>query len=304
MTAADDRRLQPRLSVVVAAWSGSDELRACLNSLFAAIDATQDEVIVARNFAFTGEPESAAATRPSVDIARHGAAVPELRAAGLARATGSIVAFIEDHCTCGPGWRDAIVAGHHFPVAGVGGPVDLGRGGRPLDWAVYFYDYARFMPPMPAGTVSSLSGANMSWKQSFLAELQPQLQTDVLEVTLMSECLRRGSEMSLAPAAIVNYRKRNAAGPAVRLAFHLARGYAARRVTGHGTGRRLVLAAAAVLLPAVLGARIVASTLRSPRNMGRLLGAAPWLVVLLVLWSLGEGTGYVAGKGDSHGQWR
>ena len=32
--------------------------------------------------------------------------------------------------------------------------------------------------------------------------------------------------------------------------------------------------------------------------------ALPWLVVLLVAWSAGEGVGYIAGEGASHRQWR
>ena len=69
--------------------------------------------------------------------------VPTLRAAGLAAAKGNVVAFLEDHCVCVPGWRDAIMAAHDLPVDAVGGRVDLAPGGRPLDWAVYFFTITR-----------------------------------------------------------------------------------------------------------------------------------------------------------------
>lgn len=303
MPAGDARPAEPRLSVVIAAWTGGHELRRCLNSLVTQVGAASDEIIVARNFALDAVNLAAGDAR-LIDVAPAAGTVPELRAAGLARATGTIVAFIEDHCVCAPGWRNAIVAGHRASVAGVGGPVDLAAGGSPIDWAVYFYDYARFMPPMVSGAIPSLSGANMSWQRSFLAELSPQLKDEVLEAVLERECTQRGSGMYLSSAAIVVHSKRNSAGAAVRLAYAQARGYASGRVAGKGVLRRVALAAATVLLPALLLGRIVAATLRSRRHIARLTAASPWLLVLLVAWSLGEGVGYLAGEGKSRLQWR
>jgi hypothetical protein len=304
MPPGDGRPAQPRLSVVVAAWTGGDELRRCLNSLVSQVDAARDEIIVARNFTFDGDATLPVGGTQLVDVVLAGATVPELRAAGLRRATGTIVAFIEDHCVGAPGWRDAIIEGHGASVAGVGGPVDLAAGGSPLDWAVYFYDYARYTPPILSGPARSLSGANMSWQRSFLMALEPHLKDEVRETVLHDECTRRGAGMYLSSSAIVVHRKRNAAGPAVRLAFAQAREYASGRVVGTGVVRRIAFAAAAVLLPVVLVGRIVAATLRSRRHLARLLVAAPWLLVLLVGWSLGEGVGYLAGPGGSRLQWR
>jgi hypothetical protein len=232
------------------------------------------------------------------------ATVPQLRAAGLVAARGTIVAFIEDHCACAPGWRDAIVRAHTLPFQAVGGPVDLASGGRPLDWAVFFYDYSRFAPPMASGPASSLSGANASYKMTVLKDLESVLQGGVLEVVLEQELSRRGLGMYLASDAVVVHGKRHEARDAVSLSFVLARVYASRRLAGARQLRRLTFACGAALLPWVLGARILAATLRTRRRLGKLVLASPWLVVLLCAWSLGEFTGYLFGEGTSELSWR
>jgi len=302
--AGDDHRPQPRLSVVVAAWTGPAELRRCVSSLGPQLDAAFDEIIVVRNFAVEGSLAALIGGSRFQDLLLPSETVPRLRAAGLARATGTIVAFIEDHCTCVPAWRDAIIDGHGADIVGVGGPVDLGPGGNPLDWAVYFYDYARFVPPMAPGPARSLSGANMSWTQAFLAEMGPGLSGEVLEAALVRECARRGGGMFLSAAAIVVESRSNRAAGALRLAFAQARGYAAGRVAGASLVGRLALAVASVVLPPLLAARIVAATLRSRRHISRLVMALPWLAAVLAVWSAGEAAGYVAGEGASHRRWR
>ena len=303
----DDRSTQRKLTVVVAAWTGHDSLQRCLRSLLSQVRPGEDEIIVARNFAddLCG-PFPAAAEFPTVaDFGfAHDTNVPTLRAAGLVAAKGNVVAFLEDHCVCVPGWRDAIMAAHDLPVDAVGGPVDLASGGRPLDWAVYFYDYARFAPPLVSGQVYSLSGANMSFKNSFLVGLGTALQDGVMEVILEQESTRRGTATYMASDAVVIHGNHHSFGSAVVLAFALAQGYASRRVLGKGTFQRIAFSTVTPLLPLLLMVRIVAAILRTKRNVFRLMIAFPWLVTLVVAWSFGECVGYLAGEGNSQRRWR
>lgn len=302
MTNEDDAPKRRRLSVVVAAWTGTDALERCLGSLLAEVQPGDDEIIVARNF----EAEAAVRVAESarvVDLAlAPGVTVPQLRAAGLAAATGTVVAFIEDHCVVAPGWRDALVRAYERRLAAVGGPVDLAAGGRPLDWAVYFYDYSRFAPPMRSGPVRSLSGTNMSFARTFLDGSRALLQEEVLEVVLEQEIGRQGLTMYLDSGALVIHGVRHSAARAVPLAFDLARGYAARRVQGASLFRRIAFAAGTPLLPFLLASRILTAVLRQG-HLGRLTAAVPWLAVLLVAWSSGECAGYLAGAGDSDRRW-
>jgi hypothetical protein len=303
MLPGGDRPDQRRLSIVIAAWTGPDQLRGCLNSLTSQVDPHRDEIIVARNFACDEAATGLVVGKSFADIALPGATVPQLRAAGLTVASGDRIAFIEDHCRCSPEWCQAII-GVDTSVAGIGGPVDLGDGGAPIDWAVYFYDYARFIPPMASGPTRSLSGANMSWSRRFLQELAPRLRAGVLESLLERECAQRGLAMHLAGDAVVVHSRKNRPWPALRLAFALGRGYASERVAEAGAVTRAARATVTVLLPFLLLCRIVAATLRSRRHIGRLIVAIPWLVVLVSVWSAGEGVGYLAGAGTSASRWR
>lgn len=301
----DDIASQRQLSVAVAAWSGIEALRRCLRSLRSQLEMDADEVVVARNFQLTGNVGLQTEFPWVTDLAfPSDVTVPQLRAAALHASRGVIVAFLEDHCACAPGWRSAMVSAHRLPFEAVGGPVDLAPGGRPLDWAVYFYDYSRFAPPMPSGAVRSLSGANVSYRRQFLEQLGSALILEVTEVALQDALVRHRAGAYLASDAIVVHRKQHAAVPAVRLSFALARGYASHRLHGAGPFRRTAFALAALGLPVLLAGRISVATLRTRRNLGRLVIAGPWLLVLVTAWSAGEFTGYLAGAGDSQLRWR
>ena len=296
---------RPALSVVIASWTGTEELARSLSSLLDQVEPGRDEIIIARNFSLDALV-AGQATRPGViDLPLPAdTSVPRLRAAGLAASRGSIIAFIEDHCICQPGWRSAIVREHELACDAVGGPVDLDEEGGPLDWAVYFYDYAKFATPVKPGPVSSLSGANASYKRAALESVGAELRTLVLEVTIERSFRDRGLTMHLAPGASVVSRKQHRAWKIVPLTFALARGYAAHRLLGATMPKRAAFAAATVVLPVLLAARIVAATLRAPRHSWRLALAAPWLGVLLATWSFGELAGYAAGTGNSLARWR
>ena len=285
---------QPALSVVVAAWNGPAALRACLASLRSQAGAGPIEVVVARNF----EAAGALAELPGVvDLPMpSGSSVPTLRAAGLARSRGSIVAFIEDHCTCDPGWADALRQAHRDGHAAVGGPVAPDQGASLRDWAVYFYDYGRFMPPCAAGPVRELSGINMSYARAALSAVPAQTAGGVYEAELQGELSRQGYVGHLAPGAVVTHRGHRSAREDLGQAFRFARTYAARRVTSPGAARRLMLGLGALLLPALLGGRIVAAILRQRRHRITLLASLPWLGLLLAAWSAGEAAGYFTGR--------
>ncbi|MGH7592380.1 MAG: glycosyltransferase family 2 protein, partial [Gemmatimonadales bacterium] len=297
MTNAPRARYRHHLSVVVTAWTGVDELERCLTSLSSQLDPDLDEVIVACNFDLAAGHALGSAVAIDPPPARS-ATVPQLRAAGLLASDGAVVAFIEDHCVAAPGWRDALMRAHSGLFDVVGGPVGLARGGRPLDWAVYFYDYGRFAPPMISGPVDSLSGTNMSFARWFLDDAEERWYREVHETALRDEVRHQRLTMYLDAGAVVIHGARRPARHAVPLAFHLARGFAGRRVSQASRLRRAGFAATTPLLPFLLGSRIVIAVVRRRRELGRLAAALPWLAVLLAAWSAGECAGYLWGVGD------
>ena len=306
---------------MIAAWTDAASLGRCLASLRGQAEAADIEVVVVRNFD-QGAPTSVAALPGIVDVALPATTtVPALRAAGFRVAHGGIIAFLEDHCTAAPGWVDALRRAHAKRLKGsgrageresgtacglgaVGGPVEQADGATALDWAVYFYDYGRFMPPCEAGPVTQLSGLNMSFTRAALEEAVGAIRDGVFEADLQAALRASDQTLYLEPAAVVVHGKRHRPGTAVRQAYHLARSYAARRVGKGLAWRRLAFGLGAIALPPVLLARIAIGVFRRRRHRAALLRALPWLTILVTVWSAGEVLGYLVGSGSSAAAWR
>jgi len=291
-----------RLSIVIAAWNGSASLERCLRSLGGEGRAADTEVIVAANF----EPERLAAEFPFVSWIQMPPAttVPELRTAGIFRSTGEIVAVAEDHCTFGERWCTELKKAHESDHAVVGGAVENASTQRALDWAVYFLDYGKFMPPMRAGVVRALSGVNVSYKRPALMEVESSFRGGFHEAITHAEIVKRGGALYLAPAMVVYHYKNYKTTPAMALAYHLGRSYAGKRVSGASALRRGLFVLGSPLLTVLLPGRVIAGILRKRRHIAALARALPHLLALTSSWAWGEFRGYLAGEGRSAGQWK
>ncbi|MDQ6888164.1 MAG: glycosyltransferase family 2 protein [Gemmatimonadota bacterium] len=292
------------LSVVVAAWNSPALLRSCLQSL--AVAGGELEIVVACP-AERGFNELLAVEFPTVIRATLGptATVPQLRKAGLARASGDIVAFIEDHATVAPEWAAALRAGYEADDrAALGGPVAQGAGLSSVDWAAYLFDYGRFMPPHHGGPVPELSGLNMSFARSLLDGMGEVLRDGVFEGALHQELARRRVALYVAPSAIVCQNKRFSLRQALSSVYYLGRGYAGRRLAHAGRIARLARAAACPLLPVVLLWRILSVVLPKGRDTWRVMRSLGFLAMIALSWSAGECVGCLAGSGDSDSRWR
>jgi glycosyltransferase involved in cell wall biosynthesis len=292
------------LSVVIAAWNGQASLEKCLRSLLRD-SLTETEVIVASNF--DGETEAIVRDRfPDVRYVAMpaGTTVPRLRAEGIRYSTGEIVALAEDHCTFDRDWCAELKRAHQQPCSAIGGAVENASARRALDWAVYFYDYGKFMLPLSAGRTEALSGNNVSYKRTALQEVAAAFQEGVFEPFLHAELIRRGHSLYLAPSMIVYHQKLYYAGDATAKAYHLARSYAAKRVAGASLPKRSLFVVGSLLLPFLLPARIVLRTLRKRRLVLKLIRCSPYLLLLTASWAFGEFCGYLTGAGNSEIEWK
>ena len=295
----------PKLSIVIAAWNGEAMLRECLQSLKGQGETADIEIIVAANFG--GEIRLACELEfGNLTFLAQPAetSVPQLRSAGIAAARGEIVALAEDHCIFDAEWCAEIKKAHLLDHSVVGGSVENSEGQRALDWAVYFYDYGRYMPPNSAGEVASLSGNNVSYKRAALEDVRDLFREGFFETFVHQELARRGHRLYLAPSAIVYHRKRYEFGAALVQCFHLARSFAARRTSRAPVWTRFGYALGSLLLPVLLPARISATVLRKKRRLGELFRAFPFVLVLMANWSFGEFCGYLFGEGASAGKWK
>ncbi len=295
-----------RLSVVVAAWNGTAPLGQCLASLEKQIIHSSDtEVIVVSNDGGQAR-EMIDEQYPFVKYIplAENKIVPELRAQGVYRASGEIVALLEDHCTFDEHWCAEIKRAHELPYSIVGGSIENASCNRLLDWAVYFYDYGRYMLPNRAGVVTALSGANVSYKRTVLEELSSDYQNGFFEAFIHAELQRRGHELYLAPSAIVYHNKNYVIKNALIDCYHLARSFAGKRIVNASLSRRTLFMLASLGLPLLLPTRVAATILRKRRHVKELMMSFPLLALLMLSWSWGEFCGYLCGEGASAGRWK
>jgi hypothetical protein len=122
-------------------------------------------------------PDAVAAPSRRVRVVR--VRVPdvfELRAVGLAEASGEIVAITEDHCIPSPDFVSMILRAHaEHSQALVAGAVVNGSTERAIDRANFLAVHARNLPPRsskpPAGWIPSPS--NVSYKRAALPRSKP-----------------------------------------------------------------------------------------------------------------------------------
>jgi hypothetical protein len=306
---------RPALSVVIVSYSPAPSLHLCLTALDGQRHRLGIEVLVIRGEPLPDEVEEALAARfPDVRMiaAPAKSTVPWMRAMGILDSRGEVVALLEDDCIPDPGWLSALAAAHAGPEAAVGGCIAPGRYGRALDWAVYFTEYGRFMPPLTPGRAGALPGTNVAYKRSALGSLAEAWQrssadvrgSGLYEAFLHQELLRTGAGLKADPRLLVTNVSSWETSRALRSRFHHGRGFAGLRVAAGPPGRRLLFLLGTPALPFLQLARIGWRVARGRTYLKQFLFALPWIFLNSLAWSVGEGAGYLLGPGSSLRQWR
>jgi hypothetical protein len=305
----------PLLSVVVIIMSDTTVVRAqsgdlagCLAALEQQIEAPPLEIIVPYHENTDGI-DAIKARFPKVrlvavadpEIAARKAGSREhhdtLRARGLSTARGDVVALLEDQGRPDPHWSARIMAAHAADAAAVGGAIE-NEVDRPLNWAIYFCDFAKYQNPVPAGPSAFASDANTAYKRSALESVRSLWEASFREVVVNGALVAAGKRVALSPDIVVyQHRSDLKLGSALRERFVWGRSYAVTRSTLLSTSRRLVYAALSPLLPPVMLQRMAAIAWQRRRRFGTFLRATPLIALLSLSWSIGECLGYLsAGK--------
>lgn len=294
-----------KLSVVVAAWGDGPELQRCLASLSDQENASDTEIIVVSNDG--GRlTESMKRQFPQVRYISlpEQTTVPELRAEGINHASGEVIALTEDNCVIDKRWCAEINRAHNSPHQIIGGSVENISVGGPLNWAVYFYEYGKYMLPNDPGVVECLPGNNVSYKRSVFTEVADHLREGFFETFIHQELKKRGHTLYLAPSAVVFHQKSYRLKKAIKQCYHSGRSFAGIRAAQVPLARRLGLTIGSLALPLILPLRIAMRTVRKGTHIRELLISLPYLLSLMTSWSCGELCGYVFGEGNSTSQWK
>lgn len=219
-----------------------------------------------------------------------------LRATGLRRAKGGVIALLEDHGHPAPDWCTRMLEAHQGSYAAVGGAVENGID-RPLNWAVYFCDFGRYQNPLPAGPAEFLSDCNTGYTREALASVKDSWINAFHETSVNWALRARGERLLLDPSLVLyQFRQNLSLFPCLGERYVWGRSFAGTRASETTSLRRAVLASLSFLLPVVLSSRVLSQGLRKRRHLSRSLLAAPLILVFETVWSFGEFVGYVTGR--------
>ena len=227
----------------------------------------------------------------------------ELRTIALEHAVGEFVAVTEDHCVPSLDWLEAVSAAFREAPEGtvaVGGCVANGVTGRALDWATFLCEYGAALAPVDEGPTQSLPGMNVVYRRSVLTALERnRLIRGFWETTVHPELLRRGMILFSSNRIVMNHCKKFSFRLFARQRFLYSRYFAGTRFERNQILCRATAAVLSVMLPAVLLLRIAGQVWRKRGYKLEFLTALPALGLFVVIWSLGEMVGYLAGEGDA-----
>lgn len=258
----------PTVSVVIASGAGGDFLYRLLDSLADQVRAEGSEVFVVDRVGeqVTGRLQREYPRVTIVSLSRHPdgrkPSVPELRAAGVDRASGELVAIIEEHCRVPAGWLRAIRESFTPQDAAIGGPILDDAWSRRSDWVVYFSEYHNYLPPWPDGPRRMLNGANTVYRRSLLVKHRDALSRGYWEVELHPKLEREGRMRGLQRLG-AHHTGPFRFGYYLRQRFLLARVWGAMQRGQSSTLKRLFYLLFAPLFPFLLLARIASRVRQS-----------------------------------------
>ena len=292
----EDNAAAPALTVVVVMLEGPDYLARCLEALARQKNAPHFEIIVPCDERL-GDAAALRAKYPQAQFAR----VPgkrtyaELRAIGVRRARGPIVALTEDHCAPEPAWCAEILNAHAAPHAAIGGAVEKGPDAA-LNWAIYLCDFGRYMQPVREGPAGYLTDCNVSYKRAALASLAEVWAGEFHEPVVHGTLKARGETLWLSPRIVVRQQRSLSWGSALWDRYAFGRLFASTRPEAAAPMGRALYAALAIALPPFIVARVATDVLRKRRHFRELARALPALILVTSAWAWGEFAGYVTGR--------
>ena len=292
------------LSVVIAARDAAEQIVPCLAALEA--QARTDVEVLVADASRDGTAEVVERAFPWARLVRGdvGSGLAELRAAGLARARGRIVAFTDVYCRVSPDWVARLLGQPWATCAAVGGVVVPERRTRPAEWAAFLCEYAPHLPPAPAGGTTLLPGNNVAFRRDALERAGLVGGRQFWKVFALWRLASLGERFRADPGLVVHHYRPTPAPEFAHQRYLHGRCFGANRVRQERPARRrwvrrLARAASCPAVPLLLTARLVAAVHGNRRYRRALWRSLPYAVLFNVAWGWGELDGYLRGAGDA-----
>ncbi len=299
----------PLLSVVTTIIDGGDVLRRFLTALTNQEDAPRLEILVPfdGSIAATAELEREFPSARFLDLGtiktersiETAAGQHELydrrRAAGLAAATGDIIAILEDRGAPRANWAHNLIKQHEQPYGVIGGGVECAPTNL-LNWAFYVCDFGRYGLPFQSGPAEWVTDINVSYKRKTLEDTRELWKDRFREPIVHWALLQKGETLYLSSDVVVEHlRPEVTLGELLPERFHWGRLFGHIRALHMSLPRRLACAAFGPFIPFLLLVRH-GRTQSTKGNLNRYLRAAPAAAILTFAWTTGEVWGYLTNR--------
>ena len=287
------------LSVIIPSVNDYTDLQGCLRALQDQESADLEVIVVDR----IGEALRSATAREFPEVAvlpvAADSTIPQMRAAGIAKATAPAIGVIEDHVLVPPNWArqmlDVLAQGNDV----VGGSIENAATETLIDWAAFLCEYSGCIKPLPAGESTWLPGNNIVYRDSVLAKFESVLSEGRWENHLHDAMRGDGIKLIMRPEIEVGHKMHYTFGLYFSQRYLYARSFAGGRVQDSSKVKRLAYGAAALLLPPLLYARTVRSIRSKGRHKNQLIKSLPLFACFVVAWGWGEMVGAWFGPGNA-----
>ena len=301
-------RADPLLSIVVTIVDGGRYLRDFLHAVDCFENPPRLELIVPYDDS-VADVAAFQAEFPHVNFLKLGKITPgrpitteagqhELfdrrRAAGLAAASGDIIAILEDRGHPKPDWAATVVRLHLETGKNViGGAIDCKEPVSLLNWAFYVTDFGRYGRPFHTGPAEWVSDVNVTYSRAALEATRHLWKDRFHEPVVNWHLIEKGEVLLLSNELVVDHVR-----PEATLARLLPERFHWGRLFGHIRARhftpfqRFYYIALSPLIPPSLWLRHGLTQFRKGKG-GRYLLALPYIITLTIAWTLGEVWGYV-----------
>ena len=280
----------PGVSVVVASSQDLDLLALALSALRGQCDRAGAELIVARAESEPAEQLARVATDCTCAIEPAGSALPIVRSAGLARASGEWVLLTEDSCVADDRWIATLMGGAQAGVDVIGGSVGQVPGRRLRDRGAYYAEYGIYGGHRRTASVPPIAAASVAYRRTVLPEVTERFRAGLWENIVHERLYEAGRVIRVLPEARVRQQAKVRTGAFCRDRLLHGLDFAVARARTMSRWRALALLVVAPLIPPLLAARIAGALPAEDRL--EFWRTVPATLLFLSAWAAGEALGY------------